>query len=242
MSFKVSHIYKKAIIIAVYLCISLMAYNQELTDSAKVILATPSPTEIATDSVEHKRENSPLDITQDRGLYIMADKGKLQMRILGSIRFSAFYDTKNMSSKNNFDTYAIPTGSENISIPNYYNSLSFSRIGFEITRKTIKGNFFIRLETDFAGINNDYRIRHAYGQYNNYLIGQSWSLLTNVSSLPATVDPSGAVGSISKRTPQIRYSKKINEKIILLHECMKALCGYYESRGDCNVELRVFFL
>ncbi len=184
-------------------------------DSSKsVISISSSVPNDDVDSLVQKAENSPLDITEDRGLYIVADEGNLQMRIVGSIRFSAFYDNANLDSKNSFNTYDLPTGDENYRIPNYYNSLNFSRIGFEITRKTSTENIFIRIETDFAGANNSYRIRHAYGQYGKWLVGQTWSLLTNVTSLPATVDPDGPVGSISSRTPQIRYTTHILNKIV----------------------------
>jgi hypothetical protein len=63
----------------------------------------------------------------------------------------------------------------------------------------------VRLETDFAGPNG-YRIRHAYGQYKSLLVGQTWSLFTQLNVSPATVDFGGATGSVTLRTPQIRYS------------------------------------
>lgn len=204
-------------------------------DSSKTVVMLPATAEIITrDSVEQKREDSPLDITSDRGLHILADDGKLQMRILGSIRFSALYDNRNLENKNTFSTYEIPAAEQAFRVPNYYNSLNFSRLGFEITRKTTGGDFFMRLETDFAGPDNRYRIRHAYGQYRNWLIGQTWSLLTNVSSLPATVDPNGPVGAISGRTPQIRYSDQVSD-IILYSVALEYFTPDYTSSDTINI-------
>jgi hypothetical protein len=91
-------------------------------------------------------------------------------------------------------------------VPSFNSSLDQSRLGFEVTRKVKDENVFVRLETDFAGVNGAYRIRHAYGQMGRFLVGQTWSLFSNVSSLPATVDPNGPTGSVTLRTPQIRYS------------------------------------
>ncbi len=218
----------------ILLIISTDVYGQDDTvlpqDSAKtVVLLTPTTEIVTQDSVEQKREDSPLDITSDRGLYIISDEGKLQMRILGSIRFSAYYDNKNLLNKNTFSTYDIPTGNQAYKVPNYFNSLNFSRIGFEITRKTAGGDFFIRLETDFAGPENNYRIRHAYGQYRNFLIGQSWSLLSNVTSLPATVDPNGPVGTITSRTPQIRFSSSISGRLLYAVAVEYSLPDYISS-------------
>jgi len=150
-------------------------------------------------------EDAPLDIGQDRGLFIVTPDQKMQLRILGSVRYLAVYDNVNFSNKNSFNTFFIPTPATEDKIPNYYNGLSQTRLGFEITRSTEKGNVFIRLETDFAGANG-FRIRHAYGQINRVLLGQTWSLFSHVSALPSTVDFAGPTGSIVTKTPQIRYS------------------------------------
>lgn len=150
-------------------------------------------------------EDAPLDIGQNRGLFIVTPDKKMQLRILGSVRYLAVYDNVNFKDKNSFNTFFIPTPATGDKIPNYYNGLSQTRLGFEITRRTGKENVFIRIETDFAGANG-FRIRHAYGQINRILLGQTWSLFSHVNSLPSTVDFAGPTGSIHARTPQIRYS------------------------------------
>lgn len=131
----------------------------------------------------------------------------MQLRILGSVRYLVVYDDMDLSSKNSLITFEIPTGEAHQRLPNYFNGLSQSRLGFEVTRYTAGGNVFIRLETDFAGVNG-FRIRHAYGQYDRFLFGQTWSLFSSISSLPATVGFAGPTGGILARTPQIRYTMK----------------------------------
>lgn len=190
--------------ILVLLTISICAYAQE-PDSSKVIIGA----DISQDSLNADTtkiiEDAALDIAQDRGLFILTPDGKMQLRILGSVRFLAVYDDLDLASKDNLNTYEIPIGEEHLFIPNYYNGLNQSRLGFEVTRQTINGNVFIRLETDFAGVNG-FRIRHAYGQYRNFLVGQTWSLFSQITSLPATVGSGGPAGAISVRTPQVRYT------------------------------------
>ncbi len=149
-------------------------------------------------------EVAPLDISSDRGLYIVTPDKEMQLRILGSVRYLVVFDEQDLISKNGFSTYEIPTGDENKSFPNYYNGLDQTRLGFEITRRTLKGDIFIRLETDFAG-ENGFRIRHAYGQFGKFLFGQTWSLFSHVNSLPATVAFSGPTSSTVTRTPQLRF-------------------------------------
>ena len=135
-------------------------------------------------------EVAALDIAEDRGLFILTPDKKMQMRILGSVRYLIVFDQKNLSSKDAYSTYEIPTGDLNTSLPNYFNGLGQSRLGFEVVRITNKGDIFIRLETDFAG-SNGFRIRHAYRSgiqspmYLKALIYPlGWSILSPISRCP----------------------------------------------------------
>lgn len=181
--------------------------EQEQDTTQAVISSIGEDVDFELDTIV-QQEASPLDISKDRGLVIKASDGKMQLRIFGSVRFSSLYDMVEMPIKNTFNTYYIQTGDNNKKIPNYYNSLNQSRLGFEVTRKLENTTVFVRLETDFNGSDGEYRIRHAYGQIENLLVGQTWSLFSNVSSLPPTVDGNGPTGSVTLRTPQIRYRGK----------------------------------
>jgi len=178
-------------------------------DSVKILVESPDNL-IIKDTTN--AEISPLDITDNRGIYIMADDGNLQFRILGSIRYSALFDNKLLSDKSRFSTFEIPTGDNDFQVLNYYNSLEFTRIGFEVTRRTSIGNIFIRLETDFAGSSGTYRIRHAYAQIEKFLVGKTWSLFSNVRAQGMSVNRNGPPGTISLRTAQMRYSLNIPYK------------------------------
>ncbi len=169
--------------------IATMMVDSTLTDSAKAV------------------EDAPLDIAQNRGLFLNSENGQTQLRILGSVRYLMVFDLVALQNKNTINTYEVPTGTNFNTLPNYFNGLEQTRLGFEVTRKTDVGDIFIRLETDFAGADG-YRIRHAYGQFGKFLFGQTWSLFSQVSVRPATVSTRGPTGSISQRTPQIRYSTR----------------------------------
>ena len=179
----------------------------QVTDSTRIVIGSDESLNSLSMDTTKIIEDAALDIAQDRGLFIVTPDRKMQLRILGSVRFLLVYDDRDLSSKNSMITYQIDVGDENQSIPNYYNGLDQSRLGFEITRKTRLGNVFGRLETDFAGING-FRIRHAYAQYRQFLFGQTWSLFSQVKTLPATVGFGGPAGGISVRTPQIRYTAR----------------------------------
>ena len=173
------------------------------TDQKRTMVGMNLPDTIQRDTTRIQ-EVAPLDIGENRGLFISTPDGKMQMRILGSVRYLVVFDGHNLLSKNSFRTDEIPTGELNKVFPVYYNGLDQTLLGFEVTRETDKGNVFIRLETDFAGTNG-FRIRHAYGQYERFLFGQTWSLFSHLTASPATVDFSGPTGSIITRNPQVRY-------------------------------------
>jgi len=194
------------IIIMGFFCRSEMACGQ-MSDSTRVILGSDvSLNSLKTDTTKII-EDAALDIAQDRGLFIVTPDRQMQLRILGSVRYLVVYDDRDLTSKNSLITYQINVDDPSQEIPNYYNGLDQSRLGFEVTRETEKGNVFVRLETDFAGING-FRIRHSYGQYQEFLFGQTWSLFSQITSLPATVGFGGPTGSISVRTPQVRFTSR----------------------------------
>lgn len=215
--FKVLNYNQISVFSALFFCLVLSSLNvlaQEDTeqDSTKVQLNYNKPGEEFEKDTLYKQTQA-LDIGSDRGLFILSADQKMQMRILGSVRAAFNYADQNMDSKNSFDPYEIPTNIQTAS-PNFFASLSQSRIGFEVTRRTEKhGDIFIRIETDFASQTNNLRLRHAYGQFKHLLVGQTWSLFSNVNYQPATVSFNGVVGSGSLRTPQIRFYGAISKKI-----------------------------
>jgi len=85
-----------------------------------------------------------------------------------------------------------------------------SRFGFETSTPTNVGTFNTKLEFDFysysAGNRNRLRIRHAYGEYAGWLIGQTWSTFMDVDDLPETVDFNGPIGSPFSRRTMVRYT------------------------------------
>lgn len=64
----------------------------------------------------------------------------------------------------------------------------------------------------FFGDGNTFRLRHAYGSYNDYLVGQTWSVFGDPLSLPWTVDFEGPNSSVLERAVQICYSTTLMGK------------------------------
>ncbi len=87
-----------------------------------------------------------------------------------------------------------------------------SRFGFETATPTAQGTFATRLEMDFYAYcgtechRNRLRLRHAYGEYSGWLIGQTWSTFMDLDNLPETVDFNGPIGAPFSRRTMVRYT------------------------------------
>jgi len=87
-----------------------------------------------------------------------------------------------------------------------------SRFGFETSTPTALGPFTTKLEMDFYAYcgsecnRNRLRLRHAYGEYAGWLIGQTWSTFMDLDNLPETVDFNGPIGSPFSRRTMVRYT------------------------------------
>lgn len=183
------------------------------TTRANVVYHQPDSLGFARDTIEDQNDDvSPLDIGGGRGIFILSADRMLQLRLLGSIRTSINYSDQAMSDNQTFNPYEIPT-EVNTNSPNFFAGLQQTRLGIEVTRRTKKrGDVFIRFEGDFKNSSTTLRIRHAYGQIGKFLLGQTWSLMNNVTYQPAIVSLDGPADGSGLRTPQIRFTKKIDHK------------------------------
>jgi len=85
-----------------------------------------------------------------------------------------------------------------------------SRLGFASSTPTADGPFKTTIESDFYSYGdasrNLVRLRHAYGEYDGWLVGQTWSTFMDVDDLPETVDFNGPIGAPFSRRAQVRYA------------------------------------
>ena len=87
-----------------------------------------------------------------------------------------------------------------------------SRFGFDSSTPTSAGPFTTRLEMDFHAYcgsecnRNRLRLRHAYGEYAGWLVGQSWSTFMDLDNTTETVDFNAQLGVPFSRRTQVRYT------------------------------------
>lgn len=153
----------------------------------------------------------PQDISDKAG-YVLENSGKWgKLRIYGSLRINGAYDLNGLLNTNSFSTYDIPVGEESINQGRFFMAPYQSRLGVEVTRVGLIVNFRVKIETDFLGANNGLRIRHAFVETGNFVIGQTWSTFTDGNSVPQTVDVDGPNSSVQLRTVRIRYADRLLE-------------------------------
>jgi hypothetical protein len=86
-----------------------------------------------------------------------------------------------------------------------------SRLNLDLRELEKGGSLRAFIEADFDGNGDTLRLRHAFGQYNDFLIGKTWSTFMDFDVLPEGVDFEGINGQIHLRQPQIRYFPRIGK-------------------------------
>lgn len=89
-----------------------------------------------------------------------------------------------------------------------------SRIELQTLTRTAGGPLRTRIELDFATDEGSEtytnsarpRLRHAYGEYRGWLVGQTWSNFMDVDSLPEVLEFNGPSGQSFIRQAQLRYT------------------------------------
>jgi hypothetical protein len=114
------------------------------------------------------------------------------------------YDFNGLKGGTSFALSSIPIGSDNKNENSFFMTANLTRLGLEAKFKAIVG-LLMKIEADFNSSDNNFRIRHAYGRSRNVLIGQTWSIFSDVTSIPATVDIDGPPTAVKSRTVQARY-------------------------------------
>ncbi|MCK6370192.1 MAG: DcaP family trimeric outer membrane transporter [Gammaproteobacteria bacterium] len=90
-------------------------------------------------------------------------------------------------------------------------SVKQSRLGVKGTVATPKGDINTKFEFDMFGVGSDagettIRLRHAYGEFGQFLAGQTNSLFMDGDIFPNVIDYWGPAGMVFLRNPQIRWT------------------------------------
>jgi hypothetical protein len=81
-------------------------------------------------------------------------------------------------------------------------------------RRSAPGKLPLRgfIEGDFFSADNEFRLRHAYITGGNFIIGQTWTTLSFLESLPYMIDFGAGDALFGGRAAQIRYQYPVNDR------------------------------
>ena len=109
-------------------------------------------------------------------------------------------------------------------------TLTATRLGMDVFKKVNATDVKAKIEMDFwDGLegNGKLRIRHAYVDFNHWLLGQTVSGMSNLETLTESVDYTLFMGYTWTRTPQIRYEFNFTPE----HN-LKVAAEYVDSRAS----------
>ncbi|MEY4565719.1 MAG: hypothetical protein RLY14_689 [Planctomycetota bacterium] len=136
-------------------------------------------------------------------------------KIGGYVKADLIHDFRAIESRDTFDPVTIPIGEPQWTSTRFHarqTRLNCDARWIADTGKPLR----IMFEGDFFGYDNQLRLRHAYGEYENLIVGQTWTTFTHRAALPNTLDLVGDVASVGRRQTQVRYSKKfLNDHLII---------------------------
>lgn len=138
-------------------------------------------------------------------------KERWGVKLGGFVKADLLHDFDAIDSTDTFDPSRIPVGDPARSNTRFH--ARQTRLNLDARWITDRGDpLRILVEGDFFGTGDTLRLRHAYGEYNGLIIGQTWSTLTHRAALPNTLDLVGDVASVGRRQAQVRWTKSWLEK------------------------------
>lgn len=128
------------------------------------------------------------------------------LRIGGFVKTDVVYNFDPLEISDRFIVGSIPVGDVSDSGIEAQSSItaSQSRLNFDLREPTDVGVLRAFIEGDFAGEGDTFRLRHAFGQWNRFLAGKTWSAFMDTDASPEEVDFEGLNGRINVRQAQVR--------------------------------------
>ncbi len=135
------------------------------------------------------------------------------LRIGGYAKTDFIYDIRPAGNVDSFIPATIPIPAP-ATFTNSTISVRATRLNLDFLVPTKSGDSYrFFLEFDMFGTNaTTPRLRHAYGQAKNFLVGQTFSNFMDPDAGPDQIDEQGPNAQVSARNPQFRYSLLVAER------------------------------
>jgi len=135
------------------------------------------------------------------------------LRIGGLVRTTGVATLGPLGTEDRFVTSSIPVkGSpEAGKQPRFVMSSTPSRFNLDLRTPTGVGAMRAFIEGDFGGPSRTFRLRHAYGQWQDLVVGQTWSTFADPDAEPDGIDFEGLNAIALFRQPLMRYSHHLSD-------------------------------
>ncbi|MEY2612276.1 MAG: hypothetical protein RL069_1088 [Planctomycetota bacterium] len=138
---------------------------------------------------------------------LLVAKNRWAVKFGGYVKADLIHDFDPIDSRDFFEPATIPVGATDRTNTRFH--ARQTRLNMDARWITDTGHpLRFMVEGDFYGAGDTLRLRHAYGEYGHWIIGQTWTTFTHRAALPNTLDNVGDVASIGRRQAQIRYTQK----------------------------------
>jgi hypothetical protein len=139
------------------------------------------------------------------------------LRIGGRVRATAIRTFDPLGTDDRFVTSTIPVGDTEAAGKGDRTTYSArpSRFNFDLRTPTGVGTMRAFIEGDFAGSGNSYRLRHAFGQWRGFTVGQTWSTFSDPEAEPDGIDFEGLNAISLFRQAQVRWTHGFSERLAL---------------------------
>ena len=133
------------------------------------------------------------------------------LAIGGFVKTDAIYNFDALQSRDRFIVGSIPVGIQATSGDEAQSSITAnqSRLNVDLREPTEYGLMRAFIEGDFAGDDDAFRLRHAFGQWRRMLAGKTWTTFMDPDASPEEIDFEGLNGRINVRQSQVRFMPRI---------------------------------
>lgn len=246
----------KFIMTALCAAVSGTVFAEVNTTDQRIAILEAELQRLKQEVTDQKQQNQHIiaeqaKVTEDVKLAKTAAKSWVDnVDVYGIVRLDGVFDFEDTSARGRtgnqinrvpFNTAAIGSSSDF--------TVAASRIGVNIKnlagREDVTGKFEGDFWVDHGKGDGRLRIRHAYVAFDDWLLGQTWSLMSNVETITESVDYTQLLGVSTTRVPQVRYDFALNpqNKVQIALEyggdrtsAFPALTGKYTYR-DQNLHL-----
>ena len=176
----------------------------------------------ALEKQEQTRTGMPADVLTagDFPGSIQLPGTNMAAKVGGNVRIAVVNNFDPIGLGDQFIAATIPVpGAESSNPEELFDGVNISAkrslVNLDMRMDSSVGRFRAFVEGDFVSDvddSNAFRLRHAYGQYKRFLLGQTWSTFMDLDAEPEELDFEGLNSQIFRRHPILRWTRGLGDK------------------------------